>query len=228
LIHGRNIVCIASNWFDHPTSKHHVMRCLAERNHVLWVSFHASRRPRLTGGDGRLVLRRLRQAWAGPQHVAPHIDVLSPAVVPLPESSLARALNAWALRRQIGRALRHLPPRPVQLWLFTPDVPELIDHLPAERVVYYCVDDFAAFAGFNTTLVEDLERRTMRGSDVVITTSAPLFDRCRRQHPCTHWVPHGVDFAHFAAGADLPASAVPNELRAIPRPRFGYMGLIGD
>ena len=35
MIRGRNIVCVASNWFDHPTSKHHVMRALAEHNDVL-------------------------------------------------------------------------------------------------------------------------------------------------------------------------------------------------
>ena len=29
MIRDRNIVCIASNWHDHPTSKHHVMRWLA-------------------------------------------------------------------------------------------------------------------------------------------------------------------------------------------------------
>ena len=36
MIEGRNIVCIASNYFYDPTSKHHIMRLLAERNHVVW------------------------------------------------------------------------------------------------------------------------------------------------------------------------------------------------
>ena len=228
MITGRNIICIASNWGDHPTSKHHVMRCLAERNHVLWVNFHASRCPRLTGRDARLTLRRLRQVWAGPRQAAPHIDVLSPLVLPLPASPVARFINARVLARQIRRTLRRLPRRPVQLWLFAPDVPELIERLRAERVVYYCVDDFAAFSGYNTPLVEELERRTMRTSDVVITTSATLYKTRRAQHPCVHLVPHGVDFDHFAAAADLPADAVPADLRTIPRPIFGYMGVISD
>ncbi len=159
MIAGCNIICIASNWHDHPTSKHHVMRCLAERNHVLWVNFHASRRPRLTGGDARLVCRRLRQAWAGPQRVAPQIDVLSPLALPLPASSLARWINARILARQIRRALRALPRRPVQLWLFTPDVPELIGRLRPDRVVYYCVDEFAAFSGFESTFALFAEHR---------------------------------------------------------------------
>lgn len=228
MIHDRNIVCVASNWFDHPTSKHHVMRHLAAQNHVLWVNFHASRRPRLTRGDTHMVLRRLRQMWGGTRRVAPGIDVLSPLVVPLPDVPLARAVNGCALARQVSVALRRLPRRPTQLWLFTPDVPELIDRLGGEHVVYYCVDDFAAFTGYNTPLMERLERRTMAASDVVITTSAELYQERRSLHPHVHLVPHGVDFEHFSVTPGLPREAVPGDLKAIRGPVFGYMGLITD
>ncbi len=228
MICGRNIVCIASSWFDHPTSKHHVMRLLSEHNNVLWVNFHASRRPQLTRSDTGVIVRRLRQAWAGARRVAPRIDVLSPLLVPLPESRAARFVNARILGRQIKAALRRLPPRPTQLWLFTPDVPEIIERLTTERVVYYCVDDFAAFSGFNQELLEQLERRTMAASDVVITTAPRLYEPRRLQHSSVHLVPHGVDFEHFAAAADLSADSVPDDLKAIRGPIFGFMGLISD
>ncbi len=228
MIANRNIVCIASNWSDHPTSKHHVMRRLAERNRVLWVNFHASRRPRLSQGDAGLIFRRLRQVRAGTQRVAPGMDVLSPLLIPLPDAPWARYVNGRALARQVTRALRRLPRQPTQLWLFTPDIPELIDRLPAERVVYYCVDDFAAFSGFDTELVERLERRTIAASNVIITTSTQLYEERRAQHPSVHLVPHGVDFEHFARAAELPRSAVPDDARSIPGPVFGYMGLISD
>ncbi|MGD8452861.1 MAG: glycosyltransferase [Phycisphaerae bacterium] len=227
MIRGRNIVCVASGWFDHPTSKHHVMRLLAEHNHVMWVSCHASRRPSLTGGDAAAVLRRLRQVWAGPQRVAPGIDVITPLLVPLPESPLIRWLNTDLLAARIRSALRRLPPRPVQLWLFAPDAPGLARRLDAERVVYYCVDDFAAFAGFNTELIERLERQTLAASDVVIATSQELYDARRGEHNNVHLVPHGVDYEHFAAAVDAPAP-IPEDLRAIPRPIFGYFGLISE
>jgi len=246
LIRGRNIVCLASNWFDHPTSKHHVMRILSELNHVLWVNYHASRRPQLGGRDARLIARRLRQAWGGARRVSPTLEVLSPLLVPVPDSRLARYVNGRVLTRQIRAALRRagrphsprVPARPTQLWLFTPDVPELIDLLrpsgqdartpPVERVVYYCVDDFGAFAGFDPTLVAELERRTIAASDVVITTSAKLYEQRRRLHPNTHLVLHGVDYDHFAAAADLSPDAVPDDIRDLPRPVLGYFGLISD
>ncbi len=228
MIRDRNIVCIASSWFDHPTSKHHVMRRLAEHNNVLWVNFHASRRPQLTRSDTELVIRRLARAWRGVQRVAPRLDVLSPLVIPMPESPLARFVNAQTVARQIRTALRRLPARPTQLWLFTPDLPELIDRLPTECVVYYCVDDFAAFGGFNTALMERLEARTIAGSDVIVATSTRLYEGRRERHPNVHLVPHGVDYEHFAQVATLAADAVPDDLKRIPRPILGYMGLVSD
>lgn len=228
MIRDRNIVCVASNWSDHPTSKHHVMRVLSNANHVLWVNYHASRRPRLTRGDLGLIARRLRQAWRGPASSSPRIEVLSPLLLPLPAHRPARYLNMHMLARRIRAALRRQPPRPTQLWLFAPDVPELIGAFPVERVVYYCVDDFAAFSGYDTRLMETLERRTMASADLVITTSAQLYAERRGGHPCVHFVPHGVDFAHFARAVNLPATDWPADVRTLPRPILGYMGVVSD
>jgi len=228
MICDRNIVCLASSWFDHPTSKHHIMRLLSEQNHVLWVNYHASRRPQLCRRDARLSWRRLTRTWRGIQRVHPQLDVLSPLLIPFPESAVARWVNTRTLDRLIRGALRRRPKRPLQLWLFTPDAPELIDHLPAECVVYYCVDDFAAFDGFNATLMEQLEARTLARSDVVITASTRLYDEHQGRHANVHLVPHGVDYEHFAIVPDLPEAAIPPVLRHIRRPVFGYMGLVSE
>lgn len=48
---GQTIICLANNYFFDPTSKHHVMRELARDNHVLWINWHASRRPSLNRRD---------------------------------------------------------------------------------------------------------------------------------------------------------------------------------
>lgn len=228
MIRDRNIVCVASNWFEHPTGKHHVMRALAAHNHVVWVNYHASRRPQLNRGDARMVFRRLGAAWAGARRVQPTIDVLSPLVLPVPESRVARAINVRLIVRQIRRALRRLPERPIQLWLFTPDAPELIRPLAPEKVVYCCVDDFAAFSGYNPGLIAKLEQMTFAAADAVLTTSAPLQEHCRRYHSNAHLVPHGVDFEHFAATEGLSPDRIPNDLRGIRPPVFGYFGLISD
>jgi glycosyltransferase involved in cell wall biosynthesis len=228
MLSGRNIVCIASSWFDHPTSKHHVMRILAEHNRVIWVSHHASRRPSFSLRDFRTMMRRLRRSSAGPQRVPGGLMVLSPLLAPFPESRLVRAYNTRVLVQQIGKALASLAPAPLQLWLFAPDVPELIRRFDFERVVYYCADDFAGFSGYDAATVERLEAATLAGSDVVIATSAPLYQSRRQVHPHTHLVPHGVDFEHFAQAADPGGLEIPPEMRRIPGPVLGYIGLISD
>ena len=228
MIEGRNIVCIASNWDDHPTSKHHLMRLLSQQNHIVWVNYHASRRPKLNASDTRAIAHRLWQARRASRRVADNIDVLSPLLIPFPEARFARFINSRALARQIRLQLRRLPERPAQLWLFTPDVPELIDLIPAERVVYYCVDEFSAFTGFNQALIRRLEAQTIRRSHAVITTSALLYEQRRDLHPNTHMVPHGVDFDHFASCEHVRADDVPEEIADIPAPIFGYFGLISD
>jgi len=228
LIQDRNIVCIASSWDEHPTSKHHVMRILSERNNVLWVNYHASRRPKLNRSDSLMIVRRLRQAFRGSRRVAPTIEVLSPLLLPMPESLAARFLNARLLARQINAALRRLPKRPTQLWLFTPDAPELINLLDTERVVYYCVDEFAAFSGFNVDLITRLEEKTCAAADVVIATSQPLYERLAENYHNTHLVLHGVDLDHFASSEQVPIGQIPDEVRDLTRPVFGYVGLIND
>ena len=228
MIRDQIIIGVGSNWTAHPTSKHHVMRRLAECNDVIWVNYHASRRPRFNLIDLKLIAGRLLQAAGGAQRAESRIKVLSPLLAPLPEARWARRLNAWLVARQVKRALAALPPRDTQLWLFTPDAPELIDRIKPRRVIYYCVDDFAGFSGFNPELMTRLEQQTCAAADVVLATAERLHDKCRRLNANCQLLPHGVDFEHFAAAADLGMQHVPADVRDIPKPIFGYFGLISD
>ena len=99
------ILCFASGYEAPPTSKHHVMHVLAERNTVLWVNYHASRVPGPTGADLRHVARKLRQVAGGLTCPRPNVYVLTPLVVPLPGSGVARRVNRALLVGQIRRAL---------------------------------------------------------------------------------------------------------------------------
>lgn len=228
MIRDHNIICLASNWFEHPTSKQHVMRALAEHNRVVWVNFHASRRPRLSISDLNTIYHRLSQVAGGKQAVSSAIEVLSPLLAPWPESALARRFNTWNLVRQIRKALQNTVDRPTQLWLFTPDVPEIIEPLAPDHVVYYCVDDFAAFEGFNTQLVEQLEQQTVRAADTVIATSEPLMQRMRDLRATPHYIAHGVDTAHFGKAASETSEPLPEAVQDLPHPILGFFGLITE
>lgn len=227
LIQDRNIICIASNWFYDPTSKHHVMRILSERNHVVWVNYHGSRWPRIGAADLGAAAAKLRQFADGPRRVSDSMTVLTPLVVPMPGNRAAAALNRRLLVAQIRAVLQDLPPRPVQLWSFAPDVDYLCGRFDEERVVYYCVDEFSEFNGYDREATLAAERRMAAKSDLVVTTSQSLYDAKRGLNEIVALVTHGVDHEHFAQ-AGAPDIAPPQDIANLPRPVLGFWGLIQD
>ena len=149
MIEGRTILCFASGYDAPPTSKHHVMHLLAERNTVLWVNYHASRAPFASMSDMRHMARRVREVFQGVKNPFGNLYVLTPPVMPLPGQAWARWVNRHLLIHSIRRALRRLRTGPVQVWSFAPDIAYLLGHFGEEKVVYYGVDDFASFSGYN-------------------------------------------------------------------------------
>jgi glycosyltransferase involved in cell wall biosynthesis len=222
----RTIICLANNYFFDPTSKHHVMRELAKTTHVLWINWHASRRPSLNRRDFSSIVEKLKQFGKGVQQVQERLWVLTPFVVPLPASPAARRLNRWLLTVQAGHLLRQLPRRR-QLWSFTADVAPLVGSFHEEQVVYYCVDEFAAFPGYDVETTRRLDREMCRKADLVVTVSQSLYDGKRPYNPNTILVPHGVLHDHFARALD-PAFPVADDLAKLPRPVVGYYGLVQD
>lgn len=223
---GKTIICLANNYFFDPTSKHHVMRELAKTNHVLWINWHASRRPALNRRDFSSIVEKLRQVQNGLVKVQERLWVLTPLVLPLPSSAWARRLNRWLLTVQTRHILRRLPPHR-QLWSFTPDVGPLVGTFGEERVIYYCVDEFAAFAGYEVETTRRLDRQLCKMADLVITVSQRLYDAKRVYNTNTVLVPHGVLYDHFARALD-PAFPIAEDLTPLPRPVIGYYGLIQD
>jgi glycosyltransferase involved in cell wall biosynthesis len=220
------IICLANNYFFDPTSKHHVMRELAQTNHVLWINWHASRRPALNRRDLSSIVEKLRQFRNGLVKVQERLWVLTPLVIPLPSSAMARKLNRWLVWLQTRWILRKLPPHR-QLWSFTADIGPLLRGFGEELVVYYCVDEFAAFSGYDVATTRRLDRDLCEAADLVITTSQTLFESKKPFNPNTIYVPHGVLYQHFARALD-PRFSVAEDLKDLPRPVIGYYGLVQD
>jgi glycosyltransferase involved in cell wall biosynthesis len=227
MLRGRTILCFASGYDMPPTSKHHVMHLLAERNVVLWVNYHASRTPTASSSDLASAARKLAQVLAGLNSPRNNLHVLTPLVVPLPASSWARKLNRALLVLQIRRALAKVRRGPVQIWSFTPDISYLLGRFGEEKVLYYCVDDHAAFTGYNRQQVLRDEEDLCRRADLVVTSSLALQEAKQPWNPNTILVPHGVDYEHFsrALSNNLPT---PPDIADIPHPRLGFFGLIRD
>ena len=228
MINGRTIICIANCWDYDPTSKHQVMKVLARRNQIIWVNYRGSRRPQASVADVTAAVSTLRAVVCGARRVSDSIIQVTPLVIPGAQCRGLRALNEHLLVAQIRRVLARLPAAaggPVQLWTFAPDVSFLAGRFDEECLLYYCVDEYTAFEDFDDRAVGAAERRLIEQADLVVTTSAALYESKQRLHPRTFLVRHGVEVDHCAAAAnrELP---LPRDVADLPRPLFGFFGLI--
>ena len=223
------IVCFANDWNGDPTSKHHVMRCLARETDVLWVESAGMRVPNLaSAGDLGRIVRRLRSAGAPPRLEA-GVRVVSPLSLPLPGNPVATALNARLYRRAVRRANRGRESAGAPLlWVYTPTVAPYLGAFTRRGLVYHCVDRWWAFEEYDPRVMRACHERLCREADVVIASAQELLDDCRAFTDRAYLVRHGVEWEHFAAAALEQHDVPPDLADAEGHPVIGFFGLIHD
>lgn len=226
-LRGRDMLCFSHDWKADPLSKTHLMRLLARDNRVLWVNSIGYRTPTLSRRDLSRAVRKIVAAISPLHEVEPNIHVLSPLVIPAYGRPWVRPLNQWLLRQQVRRAMRRLDfQRPIN-WVFNPAAAMTAGTLDEDTLIYYCVDDYAAFSGVHSMALAAMERELLAKADLVFASSEKL---CRSRiggKSSTALVRHGVDWTHFHSALD-PALSVPEDLARIPGPILGYFGLIAE
>jgi glycosyltransferase involved in cell wall biosynthesis len=115
---------------------------------------------------------------------------------------------------------------PIQ-WFYSPMAAAyFLDHFDAAATVYDCMDELAQFR-FAPPRLREREQMLMSGADVVFTGGYQLFQSKSRYHSNVHFYGCGVDAEHFKR-ARLPETDVPAEVGRLPRPVFGYFGVIDE
>ena len=92
---GYTILCFASGYEAPPTSKHHVMHILAEKNIVLWINYHASRKPTASSSDLLYMAHKLGQIFRGLSNPRQNLYILTPLLLPLPGRPWLPRCAAW-------------------------------------------------------------------------------------------------------------------------------------
>jgi glycosyltransferase involved in cell wall biosynthesis len=224
---GRDIVCFSHDWTGDPLSKTHFMRLLARRNRVLWVNSIGYRRPQATAADLSRAWRKLSAACKPLTEVEPNLYVLNPLIVPAHGVPAIRWLNRWWLRRQVLRAMRELSFQQAINWTFNPAAAMIAGSLGEATLIYHCVDEYSAFTGVSAEAIQSLERQLLSKADLVIVSAESLRESKRVIRPDIELVRHGVDYEHFRTALDS-ATEVPADIATLPRPIFGFFGLVAD
>jgi UDP-galactopyranose mutase len=114
---------------------------------------------------------------------------------------------------------------PFVRWYYTPMMLPFSRHIEAVSTVYDCMDELANFR-FAPPQLLALERELLASADVVFTGGYSLYEAKKGLHPNIHPFPSSVDRAHF--GRARAMDAVPDDQGALPRPRFGFYGVIDE
>jgi glycosyltransferase involved in cell wall biosynthesis len=224
-LHGRDIVCVGFADWDTElwTNQHHLMARLAGANRVLFIESLGLRQPQLAGRDLARMARRLRRGLAPPRALD-GLHVLSPLVLPLHGSRLARALNQRLLPALVRRAARRLDlTRPI-LWAYVPQAEALIEALEPSLIVYHCVDDISAHDRIDTASFRAAEERFAARADLVLASAPTLARRMRTLSEHVLDAPNVADTEMFA-GALSPGRVDP-AIDALPRPRIVFTGAV--
>jgi glycosyltransferase involved in cell wall biosynthesis len=115
---------------------------------------------------------------------------------------------------------------PIQ-WFYSPmAAPYFLDHFDAAATVYDCMDELAQFR-FAPPSLREREQMLISRADVVFTGGYQLFQSKSRYHSNVHFYGCGVDAEHFSR-ARLAETEVPAQVGRLPRPVFGYFGVIDE
>ncbi len=229
------IVFFGEDWGRHPSTGQHLAKELAQRYQVLWVNSMGLRAPEFTVGDikrafskvGQFIGSLARKPDAPEGDAAPaNIHVVSPMAIPFLKYRLVRRINHFLVMKYLNRKMQQAGVTSPLLITSAVESVDVIDELGASTKAYYCADEYSEIAGLDSELVISLERELLQKIDVVIATSSLLQASKSRHHPNVQYLPHGVDYELFSQA--LEPGEEPGDIRTIPQPIIGFVGLLGE
>ena len=159
----------------------------------------------------------LRLQWDGSILVAtPVLPHESPDTTAAQDMLLERVLGLFNYRRLVA-------------WYYTPMALSFAAHLPADCVVFDCMDELSNFRGAPRALRER-EQQLMDMAQVVFAGGESLFNARKARHDNIHCFPSSIDAAHFAKARTWRQRQVmqPADQAGIPHPRVGFFGVIDE
>jgi glycosyltransferase involved in cell wall biosynthesis len=223
------VICFGGgDWWYHNRGHYdmQMMRELSRVMPVIHVNSLGVRLPRMREGKMffQRVGRKLRSLGRGFVRIRENFGVLSPIALPGKGGLLlSRPLTSL----QIRAAARKMGIRHPLVWVTCPPAVELIDRLNPVALVYQRTDRFEAFPGSDAAVLREYHRRLRSSADLTLFCARLLYEEEGGECRVAQYVDHGVDFDQFVAAAEDPSSE-PDDVKAISRPRVGFIGGIDE
>ncbi len=217
----------ADDWGRHPSSCQHLVRALLPGQPVTWVNTIGTRPLRLDWGTAKRAAGKLR-GWFGSKTPAADAgrlagpEIVAPKMWPSFRSRFGRTLNRKLLKRALLPVIERMPAPPIIITTL-PLVADLVGELPAAKWVYYCVDDFSVWPGYDGATMAAMERELLPKIDTAIAVSATLVKKLADLGKPAQLLTHGVDLPFWQALATLEE---PPEFAGLERPLVLFWGVI--
>ena len=209
------VAFVPEEWGGPWLSRHQVLTRLSEYFQVVWAE--------PARGWRELVFRSGRPGnRPQPSERFPEGLVLYQPERWLPQVGRPGWLDSWTAVERGRRAaalLRRRGCKTVIFYLWRPYFDHVLDGDSYDLSCYHIVDEYS-FSAIERSLSER-EVRLINRVDQVFIHSPALLERKGQFNPHTRFVPNGVDYQAFAA-----SQAEPADLKEIPHPRLGYIGII--
>ena len=227
----------ADDWGRHPSSCQHLIRTLLPGQSVTWVNTIGTRPPRLDWGTAKRAAGKLT-GWFIPSrtrerriplgivaHASGSVERDAPAIIapkmwPSFRSRFGRSLNRKLLLRALRPIVEAMPAPPVIITTL-PLVADLVGELPAAKWVYYCVDDFSIWPGYDGATMAAMERDLLPKIDLAIAVSETLVAKLASMGKPAYLLTHGVDLPFWQVPKEEPP-----EFARIERPIVLFWGVI--
>jgi glycosyltransferase involved in cell wall biosynthesis len=220
------LLVFSDDWGRHPSSCQHLIRRLLDSYSVYWVNTIGTRTPRLNLATLRRGFEKLRN-WTrrvrATEALPDNLHVLHPLMWPWFTSSLDRRINRRLLGRALIPLLRSLPAPPIAITTL-PIVADLMDLLPVQRWVYYCVDDFGEWPGLDGDALRCMEEGVVRRADMLIAVSETLQDHLAAMGRPSQLLTHGVDLEFWSKPTVVDGPMT--QLTGLERPLIVFWGVV--
>lgn len=209
----QKLLVFSDDWGRHPSSCQHLVRQLLDRVDVTWVNTIGMRPPRLD----RVTIARaseklggwFRRSGGSAESIATDSAhsgdqtkdgprVIDSKMWPWMSHRWDRWLNRKLLVSQLSEAARN-----ATVITTIPIVCDLVEHLPAARWVYYCVDDFSVWPGLDGKTLGRMEDELLPKMDAVVAVSDTLVESLSARGCQAELMTHGVDLSFWQQAKDL-------------------------
>lgn len=217
-------IVFGDDWGAHPSTEQHLILNFPSEDRVIWIDSIGMRDPKFNIADIRRIFTKGKALMqkAGTEEALYTGSLggfkrIKPKVLPWHRNNAAVRFNIYSLSNAIRRAMEELGiERPVLL-SSTPVVVKYLSAIPYTNVFYLRQDEYEKYPGCDPVLVRETEPIMFDVSERIFITANSLFPGGELNLK-SHYMPHGVQLAHFKQVPIEPES----------KKILGFFGTIDD